>query len=45
MCIRDSLYSNTQVMTGETLAGLGSSAAILYYNDFVTYPDLSLIHI
>ena len=26
-------------MTGETLAGLGSSAAILYYNDFVTYPD------
>ena len=33
------LYSNTQVMTGETLAGLGSSAAILYYNDFVTYPD------
>ncbi len=33
------LYSNTQVMTGETLAGLGSSAAILYYNAFVTYPD------
>ena len=33
------LYSNTQVMTGETLAGLSSSAAILYYNDFVTYPD------
>ena len=33
------MYSNTQVMTGETLAGLGSSAAILYYNDFVTYPD------
>lgn len=33
------LYSNTQVMTGETLAGLGSSAAILYYNDVVTYPD------
>ena len=41
-------------MTGETLAGLGSPAAILYYNDFVTYPDntteptdllLSLIHI
>ena len=25
--------------SGETLAGLGSSAAILYYNDFVTYPD------
>ena len=33
------LYSNTQVMTGETLAGIGSSAAILYYNDVVTYPD------
>ena len=30
-------YSNTQVMTGEVLAGLGSSAAILYYNDTVTY--------
>ena len=33
------LYSNTQVMTGEVLSGLGSSAAILYYNDTVTYPD------
>lgn len=33
------MYSNTQVMTGETVAGLGSSAAILYYNDVVTYPD------
>lgn len=33
------LYSNTQVMTGEVLAGLGSSAAILYYNDTVTYQD------
>ena len=33
------LYSNTQVMTGEVLAGLGSSAAILYYNDTVTYRD------
>ena len=33
------LYSNTQVMTGEVCAGLGSSAAILYYNDSVTYPD------
>ena len=33
------LYSNTQVMTGEVEAGLGSSAAILYYNDTVTYPD------
>ena len=26
-------------MTGEVAAGLGSSAAILYYNDVVTYPD------
>ncbi len=33
------LYSNTQVMTGEVLAGIGSTASILYYNDTVTYPD------
>ena len=33
------LYSNTQVMTGNVLSGLGSSAAILYYNDTVTYRD------
>ncbi len=33
------LYSNTQVMTGEVLCGLGSSAAILYYNDTVSYED------
>lgn len=33
------MYSNTQVMTGETMSGIGSSAAILYYNDTVTYPD------
>lgn len=33
------LYSNTQVMTGEVIAGLGSSASVLYYNDTVTYPD------
>lgn len=33
------LYANTQVMTGETAAGIGSTAAILYYNDVVTYPD------
>lgn len=26
-------------MTGEVMAGLGSSASILYYNDTVTYPD------
>ena len=32
-------YSNTQVMTGDVVAGLSSSAAILYYNDTVTYPD------
>lgn len=33
------LYANTQMMTGETMAGISSSAAILYYNDVVTYPD------
>ncbi len=33
------LYSNTQIMTGEVMAGLGSTASILYYNDTVTYPD------
>lgn len=33
------LYSNTQVMTGEALSGIGSSAAILYYNDYVSYAD------
>lgn len=33
------LYSNTQIMTGEVMSGIGSSAAILYYNDTVTYPD------
>ena len=32
-------YSNTQVMTGEVLSGISSCAAILYYNDTVTYPD------
>ena len=32
-------YANTQVMTGETLAGIGSTAAVSYYNDSVTYPD------
>lgn len=32
-------YANTQIMTGETLAGIGSSASILYFNDIVTYPD------
>lgn len=33
------LYSNTQVMTGEVMAGIGSTASVLYYNDVVTYPD------
>lgn len=33
------LYANTQVMTGEVLSGIGSSAAVGYYNDTVTYPD------
>lgn len=33
------LYANTQVMTGEVAAGISSSAAILYYNDTVTYED------
>lgn len=32
-------YANTQIMTGEVIAGVGSSAAINYYNDTVTYPD------
>ncbi|MBE6870844.1 MAG: extracellular solute-binding protein [Ruminococcaceae bacterium] len=33
------MYANTQVMTGEVPSGIGSSAAIGYYNDTVTYPD------
>ena len=33
------LYANTQVMTGDVLSGIGSSAAVGYYNDTVTYPD------
>ncbi len=37
--ILSDLYSNTQVMTGEVMSGIGSSAAILYYNDTVTYED------
>ncbi len=32
-------YANTQIMTGEVAAGVGSSAAVNYYNDMVTYPD------
>lgn len=33
------LYSNTQIMTGDALCGLGSCAAILYFNDTVSYAD------
>lgn len=33
------LFSNTQVMTGEVIAGIGSTASILYYNDAITYPN------
>ena len=33
------LYSNTQVMTGQTVSGISSSAAVLYYNERITYPD------
>lgn len=33
------LYSNTQMMTGEVICGIGSSASILYYNDVITYND------
>ena len=34
------LYSNTQVMRGQTASGISSSAAVLYYNDVITYsPD------
>ncbi|MBQ8276348.1 MAG: carbohydrate ABC transporter substrate-binding protein [Clostridia bacterium] len=33
------LYANTQVMTGDVFSGIGSSAAVGYYNDVITYPD------
>lgn len=33
------LYANTQVMTGDVLCGIGSSAAVGYYNDTITYSD------
>jgi len=33
------LYSNTQVMTGEVVSGIGSCASVLYYNDTITYSD------
>ena len=33
------LYANTQIMTGEIMCGVESSAAILYFNDHVTYAD------
>lgn len=32
-------YANTQIMTGEVLAGVGSSASINYYNDEIIYPN------
>ena len=33
------MYSNTQVMTAQVCAGIGSSASILYYNDKITYDN------
>lgn len=33
------MYANTQIMTGEVMCGIGSSAAILYFSDNVTYDD------
>ncbi len=36
-------FSNTQVMTGATLAGISSSAAVLYYNDVINYPDTNVV--
>ena len=35
------LYANTQIMTGEVMCGVESSAAILYFNDNVTYADVT----
>ena len=34
-------YANTQMATGEVIAGIGSSASVLYYNDTITYSDNS----
>ena len=39
------LYSNTQIMTGQVIAGIGSSASVLYYNDKITYPDNTTIDV
>lgn len=39
------MYSNTQIMTGQVIAGIGSSASILYYNDKITYPDNTSIDV
>lgn len=39
------LYSNTQIMTGQVIAGIGSSASVLYYNDKITYPDNTQIDV
>lgn len=33
------MYYNTQIMTAQTCAGIGSSASVLYANDKITYPD------
>lgn len=32
-------FGTSQMMTGETICSIGSSAGILYYNDLVTYED------
>ena len=33
------MYYNTQIMTAQTCAGIGSSASVLYANDKITYPN------
>ena len=37
--IVSNLYSNKHVMSGETIAGIGTTASIHYYEDTITYPD------
>lgn len=37
--VLSNLYANTQIMTGEVLTGMGSSASILYFNDTITYEN------
>lgn len=39
------LYANTQIMTGQVIAGISSSASILYYNDKIIYPDNTSIDV